>query len=213
MSIKSGPVPTMIAVFCSEYQDMEDPDGAAELCSEWLREMSKEDILTRAKNPQTLFFQKAQQVQGAPALLLELDHDEASCQIGHRYCFYSIVVLSSDETLDDQSQVTSYSLGVERVQQNYQLITANKPEFGSVGKNEYRYFKFNQPSIQSGQLEKLSFQLTSLHGDADLFVSKTNPFPQDNGDNEESSKKSRSVVDRIDFTSPSNLSGEYFVGI
>ena len=51
-----------------------------------------------------------------------------------------------------------------------------------------------------------------MHGDADIFVSKTNPFPRSNRDNDQASKKSRGQVDRVDFEPP-NLSGEYYVGV
>jgi hypothetical protein len=48
---------------------------------------------------------------------------------------------------------------------------------------------------------KLSFQLRSIHGDADLFVSQTKAFPKSNKDNAEGAKKSNGAVSRIDFSS------------
>ena len=53
----------------------------------------------------------------------------------------------------------------------------------------------------------------SLHGDADLYVSKSDPFPMGDEANDKSSKKSKSTVDRIDFDNNSALGGDYFIGV
>ena len=43
-------------------------------------------------------------------------------------------------------------------------------------------------------------------------MSKTNLFPRSISDNDKDSKKSKGLVDRVDFEPP-NLSGEYFIGV
>ena len=58
----------------------------------------------------------------------------------------------------------------------------------------------------------MSFILTSLHGDSDLYASKTVKYPSGNQDNELESEKSKGTVDRIDFEQ-AELAGEYYLGV
>lgn len=65
-----------------------------------------------------------------------------------------------------------------------------------------RYFKYDLGAeVNSGAIVKLSFQMRSIHGDADLFVSQSKAFPKSNDDNAKGAKKSNGALSRIDFDS------------
>lgn len=67
------------------------------------------------------------------------------------------------------------------------MLRSDVPMLGVVGKSTIKFFKYSIPESETTQLEKLSFQLTSLHGDADLYISKSDPFPQGDEANDKSS--------------------------
>lgn len=87
-------------------------------------------------------------------------------------------------------------------QRNYQPVTTGVPVYATISKKHMRYFKYDlEAEVNSAAVVKLSFQLRSIHGDADLFVSQTKAFPKSNKDNAEGAKKSNGAVSRIDFSS------------
>ena len=87
-------------------------------------------------------------------------------------------------------------------QRNYQPVTTGVPVYATISKKHMRYFKYDLgPDVNGAAVAKLSFQLRSIHGDADLFVSQTKAFPKSNKDNAKGAKKSNGALSRIDFSS------------
>jgi hypothetical protein len=74
--------------------------------------------------------------------------------------------------------------------------------------NEVRYFKYTLSSKTT--YKAISFQLRTLHGDADLFVSREDQWPKGNKGTDKSS--TTETTDRVDFKK-GPLQGDYYVGV
>jgi len=78
-----------------------------------------------------------------------------------------------------------------------------------VNLGNYRYYSFtlmNDPKVK-----KVSFILSTLHGDADIYVSRTHRYPN-KIDYEKSSAKTNSLIDEVSFEDK-NLSTTYYIGV
>lgn len=78
------------------------------------------------------------------------------------------------------------------------MLRGQLPKLATVGYHEIRWFQYTLSD--SIAIQKLSFQLKTFHGDADLFVSRTNEFPEGKDDNDLQSNKTRGLIDRVDFS-------------
>jgi hypothetical protein len=88
------------------------------------------------------------------------------------------------------------------------MLRGSNPKIASVQMDQVRYFKFNL--LPDNSYKAISFQLKTFHGDADLFVSKEDPWPTGK---DQTDKVSTGVgVDRVDFDK-FPLSGDYYVGV
>lgn len=81
----------------------------------------------------------------------------------------------------------------------------------------YKYFSFSLPPVAATSKElkprNVTFTLNSLHGDADLFVSRVHKFPN-RMDFEKNSVKSGDSYDLVYFddkTGTGDLSGTYYI--
>lgn len=211
-----GPLPRMVVLYCNFKQG--DMESSMEKCDKSVSSLSPEDILGRAKSTtDEVKYLMAKQIPGVPFLLLELDHDEESCNGDKDNCVYAVIVISNQADLLDSEPVDSgYFLAVASIQKNYQLLNSEQPLLSVVQQDSLRFFKYTMHEPESHDLEKISFQLLSLHGDADLFVSRIMPFPDEHTAVDRSSKKDRSVVDRVDYQTENgggDLVGDFFIGV
>lgn len=79
----------------------------------------------------------------------------------------------------------------------------------SVNLGQYRFYSFSL--LDSKKVKNVTFRLNSLHGDADIYVSRTNPKP-DKLDYEKSSVKSNDILDFV-FFDKGNLSATYYIAV
>ena len=61
-----------------------------------------------------------------------------------------------------------------------------------VNLGTFRYYSFTL--VDDKNVKNVTFKLNSLHGDADLYVSRTHLYPN-KADNEKSSAKANDIVD------------------
>ena len=107
---------------------------------------------------------------------MSVDHDESKCDSKldgkqqQTKCFYQVVVLG------EEGQLTKYQLSASRYQNNYEIIRGSLPKVASVEMNDVKFFKYSLAAKNS--YKTVSFQLKTFHGDADLFVSRTDPWPR-----------------------------------
>jgi hypothetical protein len=84
----------------------------------------------------------------------------------------------------------------------------------------YRYYSFTIPppnpqEIKGPKIRNISFQLNSLHGDADIFVSKKHKYPN-RMDYEKNSVRTTDSFDLVyfdDSNGNSDLTGTYYLGV
>lgn len=60
-------------------------------------------------------------------------------------------------------------------------------------------------------VQNVTFKLSTLHGDADLYVSRRHKYPN-KIENEKSSTKSLQVLDMVYFDGP-GLAGTYYIAV
>ena len=74
--------------------------------------------------------------------------------------------------------------------------------------NDVKFFKYSLDAKNS--YKTVSFQLKTFHGDADLFVSRTDPWPR--GADYSDKASTGEGTDRVDFTQKP-LGGDYYIGV
>lgn len=75
----------------------------------------------------------------------------------------------------------------------------------------YRYYKFTL--MDDNNVKNVTFVMNTMHGDADLFISRKEPFPSKNKENyEKSSTRSYGVVDFVYFDE-GKLASTYYIGV
>ena len=81
----------------------------------------------------------------------------------------------------------------------------------SLNHKQYKYYKFTLPDDKHAK--EIIFDMTTLHGDADIYISKTNKQPNSD-DKEWSSQRVGGVADHISLnSSDTKLSGTFYVSI
>jgi len=75
----------------------------------------------------------------------------------------------------NEEDYTQYSLSVTHTQQNHYTLSENEIAEDRIDMGSYRYFKFSL--LESINVNNVSFMMNTLHGDADLYVSRQNKFP------------------------------------
>lgn len=83
----------MIVTYCNQFKTEE---NAAKKCAESVKSITNENIVGRSHSlTDAVKYIPAKIVQGAPALRLEIDHDETTCS-GKEACVYTIFILGAD---------------------------------------------------------------------------------------------------------------------
>ena len=75
--------------------------------------------------------------------------------------------------------------------------------------NEYKYYKYSLTDPQN--IKSVTFKLTSLHGDADLYVSRSEKKP-DKLSYDKSSIKQNNIIDEVTFSNESDYS-DFYIGV
>jgi hypothetical protein len=106
--------------------------------------------------------------------VLTVSHDESKCSsLRHDggSCYYLVVIINqSDE--QEQYQITPYHSQV-----NHIILSEGQSQIDSLKAYASKYYKFTINQIGSNQINSVSFDLTPIHGDPDIMVSRTNQFP------------------------------------
>lgn len=94
-------------------------------------------------------------------------------------------------------------------QQNYYILQEDKLINDYVTTGYYRYYQFSL--INDQKVKNVTFKLNTLHGDADIFVSRKHAYPT-KMDNEKSSVRTGQVIDMVYFDDE-NVTAVYQVGV
>ena len=150
---------------------------------------------------------------------LTIDHDEATCHSKYNgECYYTIVVVGLGRNSGD---VARYSIASGHSQQNFVILSESKAVNDYVEYGTYRYFSFTLPPTPQTSAKttlrpiNVTITLNSLHGDADLFVSRITQHPNQI-DFEKNSVKSGDSYDMVFFddkTGNTDLSGTYYISV
>jgi len=89
-----------------------------------------------------------------------------------------------------------------------------------VNLGSYRYYSFTLPPSSTSEkkerrITNVTFTLNSLHGDADIFVSRVNKYPN-KMDYEKNSVRSGDNLDVVmfdDIYGKNDLSGTYYIAV
>ena len=94
-------------------------------------------------------------------------------------------------------------------QQNYLVLQEGQFISDYISMGTYRYYSFTL--IDDKDVKNVTFRLNSMHGDADLYVSRVHKFPN-KLDNEKSSAKVNDIVDQV-FFDRAPLRSTYYIGV
>jgi len=105
-------------------------------------------------------------------------------------------------------------------QQNYYVLQEGVAVSDYVSMGTYRYYSFTIPppnpnDMRAPKAKNVSFQLNSMHGDADIFVSRKHKYPN-RMDFEKNSVKTSDSFDMVffdDLNGNTDLTGTYYVGV
>lgn len=98
-----------------------------------------------------------------------MDHNETRCSDEFNGdCHYAIVVVNNN------NKSLGYELTISHSQNNHIQLQEGTPYIDSVDLNRFKYYKF---SILDSDIQNVSISLTPMHGDSDLYVSRSTLFP------------------------------------
>jgi len=137
---------------------------------------------------------------------LQIDHKEDECQREFKgNCYYLIGVINED------SENAQFTFAATHTQNNHKPIQENRPYPDSVGIQKYKYYSFYMGGDDNAN--EINFEMTGLHGDADIFISKSMQFPTQ-GNCERSSQKIGVLSDSIVYKKDEDhLEGTYYIAI
>ena len=141
---------------------------------------------------------KGQRVSGGKVVKAVVDHDESKCR---ERCEYEVTVRNPGR------QKALYKLVASHSQNNHIVLQESVPHTDTVELRQYKYFKF---SVFEKIVKVLLFEMTPLHGDADLFVSRSEKFPSKQN-YEGKSQRMGNVRDRVEVENATE--GTYYVGV
>jgi hypothetical protein len=137
---------------------------------------------------------------------LNIDNDERTCQdVYNGECYYIVAVIGQSE----ESAITNYEVKVTHSQLNYYVLSEGSMLTDFVNLGNYRYYSFTL--LQDPKVKKVSFKLSTLHGDADIYVSRIHKYPN-KIDYEKSSVKTSAMIDEVSFDDK-NLATTYYIGV
>jgi len=127
--------------------------------------------------------------------VLKIDHNETECS-KLKECWY-VIAVAHEEGQDDNNgrrhHGTLYQITPTHFQNNHIILQENKPYSDSCGNHEFKYYKFTL--VDSRDFVALRVQLTPIHGDPDLYMSRNQTFPS----REEYDLSSNSIGNRVDY--------------
>lgn len=147
-------MPTLAVSFCDE-------DDAAK-CAEGI---SRSYVMDKSSD-----FSKA--IGNSNIKTLEYEHSETECAKHKNGCYYTVVVVGMNE---GDNNYTKYELQVTHSQQNYMILQESTQLSDFIHTGSYKYYKFSL--AESEGVKNVTFIMTTLHGDADLFISRKDGFP------------------------------------
>ena len=93
-----------------------------------------------------------------------------------------------------------YKIVASHSQNNHILLQEGQPQIFSVELRKYKYFKFTLMESDESKIENVTFELSPLHGDCDLVLSRNDSqnFPTNQAGNYElKSQRIGALVDHI----------------
>lgn len=104
-----------------------------------------------------------------------------------------------------------YKIVVSHSQNNHAMLSESTPHIDSVDNKAFKYFKFD---LLEEDAANVTIELSPLHGDCDLYVSRTLMFPN-RSDYEKRSQRIGALVDHVIYERPANesLNGTFYIGV
>eukprot|EP00347_Sterkiella_histriomuscorum_P008919 403343241 len=187
LNVISGKAPFLGVAFCMDKKDHKK-------CVQGLK---SSEITSSGSS-----FTKGTQVGNDMYIIV--NHDERTCQDEYNgQCYYVIALVGQQK----DEEFTTYTVSVNHSQLNYQLLSENQVVTDFVNMGAQKYYSFTL--MQDKKVKNVTFKLNTLHGDADLYVSRIHPYPT-KIEYEKSSVKTNIDQDEVSFDS-GNLSTTYFV--
>ena len=122
-------------------------------------------------------------------------------------CMYNLGILGTAEGK------SHYGVTVRHQEGHHLLLIEGSTLEGSAIQGQYNYYKI---SIHDDTITTLTIQLLTIHGDADLFLSKKDEYPTENKFERKATICGR-FPDTIMFTKDTNsnetLVGDYYIGV
>lgn len=106
--------------------------------------------------------------------------------------------------------ICKYSINIMDNQQNYYILQENKVVNDYSSSGYYRYYQFSLAN--DDKVKNVTFTLNTIHGDADIYVSRKNPYPSKN-DFEKSSAKPGLDPDFVYFDDKQAGNSVYQIGV
>lgn len=189
LSVKSGPRPDMYVKFCGRA-----PEGQCIIGSK-----SDPNVLKATSEIGTLF--TFINHKGKDCMMLGADQTNP--------CVYIIEVSAPKETSGEK--ITHFSLVAHHTETSHIRLREGLSVEQIVENHQVRYFEF---VVRDSLATSVSFTLNSHHGDADIYVSRTNKYP-DNKNFEKKSARSRRFADEVTYEKNENdsLLGVYYIAV
>lgn len=86
-------------------------------------------------------------------------------------CFYNIGVVGNAENIKSH-----YGVTIRHQEGQHFLLTEGRMIEGSIVQKQYNYYKI---SIQDPDITSITIQLLAIHGDPDMFMSRSNEYPSE----------------------------------
>lgn len=109
----------------------------------------------------------------------------------------------------EPQQYTKYSLSVIHSQNNHYPLTESDQLQDFIHNGQYKHYRFNLPDATD--VKNVTFRMNTLHGDADLYVSRTHKKPNKH-DYEKNSLKITGMLDQVNFDN-GTLATSYYIGV
>jgi hypothetical protein len=131
----------------------------------------------------------------------EVNIDVQKCKEG---CYMLFGIYSRNSSTD-------FSLTTSFEDKSHIHLENNEAVYAYVRYNHFDYYSFYIPDDLAEQVEKISFQLTSYSGDADLFISRKEPYP--NRENSENVSQNEYYMSDTIIINEQPFDGNYYVSV
>ncbi|CDW91451.1 UNKNOWN [Stylonychia lemnae] len=191
LEVKSGKSPSLYGKFCEEKND---PKKCGKIPSD-------EEFVQSYIDYQS-------GIRVGQILSITFNHDETKCKIDYsNNCYYSILVYVDQ----DPEELSTFIISASHSQRNHRVLKEGTILQDFVTINSYKYYSFTL--FQDKDARNVTFKLNTIHGDADIYVSRINPQP-DKLLYEKSSVKSNIDVESVTFgDGDGEISTTYYVAV